>query len=118
MKRIHIASIFICFLALTNLIHPSDTEQDPEEITEHTPLNPAQQKRNEDFLKACKLSHNKRAKELLKSGADINYQDGIGFTALMYAAADANTRLVKHLLLHGANAGLTNRSGFTACEHV
>ena len=52
---------------------------------------------------------------LLKAGADVNAQDGAGYTALMYAVgSEDRVPYVKALLAAGANASLKGKSGETA----
>lgn len=52
--------------------------------------------------------------QALKDGADINFQDGIGRTALMIFAEDNQRGGVELLLAKGADAKLTNNYGQTA----
>jgi ankyrin repeat protein len=52
--------------------------------------------------------------EYLSLGADINYQDSIGFSALMYAVDSQNDRIAEYLLNSGANPFLTNKQNKTA----
>ncbi|HHF7349552.1 TPA: ankyrin repeat domain-containing protein [Legionella feeleii] len=55
-----------------------------------------------------------RIDELLDSGADINYQNSKGFTALMLAVDAGNERIAEYLLRNGANPLLRNKRGCTA----
>jgi len=52
---------------------------------------------------------------LLNNGADVNLQGTTeGFTALMMAAAEGQTEVVRLLLAHGARADILDRDGDTA----
>lgn len=55
-----------------------------------------------------------RIDELLDSGADINYQNSKGFTALMLAVDAGNERIAEYLLRNGANPLIRNKRGCTA----
>jgi len=50
----------------------------------------------------------------LAEGADINYQDGYGYTALIYAAYYGYPNIANHLVLSGANVGIKERHGYNA----
>jgi ankyrin repeat protein len=54
------------------------------------------------------------AKILIDAGADLNYQDKNGHTALMYCVYFDNINLLKLLIDNGANLNLKNTSGCTA----
>jgi hypothetical protein len=49
--------------------------------------------------------------QLLKSGAKINFTDSDGSTALHYAAAKGNAKLVTHLIINGADSRVINHLG-------
>lgn len=69
------------------------------------------------FLSAIKWSRFEAAEELLKHGADVNYQDRKGMTALHYMLKKGSDR--KHfamLIAHGARGDLKNGDGATAAE--
>ena len=53
---------------------------------------------------------------LLKAGADPNFKDSNGFSVLMYAARNGNTRAVKRLLRAGADASMKDDTGKTAAD--
>lgn len=53
---------------------------------------------------------------LLDAGADVNYRNNTGETALMKAAANDDLEAVRTLILAGADVNLTNRSGDTAWD--
>lgn len=69
------------------------------------------------FLSAIKTSHFRSAEELLKLGADVNYRDSKGMTALHYMLKKSSDR--KHfamLIAHGARGDIKNKDGITAAE--
>jgi uncharacterized protein len=69
------------------------------------------------FLGAIKWSHFEAAEELLKLGADVNYQDRNGMTALHYMLKKgSDQRYFKILIAHGARGDLRNRQGVCAAE--
>jgi len=57
-------------------------------------------------------------KQLLNKGADINYQDESGFTALMLAVDRQNDRVAEYLLNQGADPRLPNKDHEIASELV
>jgi uncharacterized protein len=69
------------------------------------------------FLGAIKWSHFEAAEELLKLGADVNYQDRQGMTALHYMLKKgSDKRFFPMLIAHGARGDLRNRQGVCAAE--
>jgi uncharacterized protein len=69
------------------------------------------------FLFAIKWSHFKSAEELLKLGADVNYQDPKGMTALHYMLKKGSDRKYFAMLIaHGARSDIENKDGLTAAE--
>jgi uncharacterized protein len=69
------------------------------------------------FLSAIKWSHFKAAEELLKLGADVNWQDPTGMTALHYMMKKSSDK--KHfamMIAHGARGDVRNKDGVTAAE--
>ena len=57
-------------------------------------------------------------KELLRQGADIEYQDPFGSTPLMNAAWIASTELVDYLISKGANVNHLDKEGESALSRV
>ena len=55
---------------------------------------------------------------ILSLGANINYQDGSGMTALMRATTTGNTANVRLLLERGADPGITNNDGLSASDYA
>lgn len=53
-------------------------------------------------------------RDLIRRGADVNYQDESGTTALMNAAKKGYTDLIVELLNQGANPNIQNNDNFTA----
>jgi len=56
------------------------------------------------------------AKFLIVKGADVNAQDGLKMTCLMWAANNENIELVKLLLEKGADKSLKDNQGMTALQ--
>jgi ankyrin repeat protein len=57
---------------------------------------------------------NKRALgKLAKAGADMEWQDSLGFTCLMAAVSNGRLKAVELLLAHGANIEARDGTGFT-----
>ncbi len=57
-------------------------------------------------------------KDLIGKGADVNYQDEEGISALMQAAACKDLELVKFLISDGANVYLRDFNGNTALDYA
>ena len=66
------------------------------------------------FLRAIELGDRLMVDLLLRNGADINFQNKSGASALMIAAEKANYDLVIYLLKHGANPFLEDNNKVTA----
>jgi ankyrin repeat protein len=69
------------------------------------------------FLSAVKNSHFRAAEALLERGANVNFQDSHGMTALHYMLKkDSDKRHFRMLLRHGARGDLKDKQGKTAAE--
>jgi ankyrin repeat protein len=55
-----------------------------------------------------------KVKELIASGADVNFQNGYKMTALITASRRGYLEIVKELITAGANPNLQNKCGETA----
>jgi hypothetical protein len=67
------------------------------------------------FLSAIKTSHFRAAKLLLERGADANFQDRRGMTALHYMLRKgSDKRHLQMVIAHGARLDLANGEGVTA----
>jgi ankyrin repeat protein len=68
----------------------------------------------EEKLHYCTvINDQKRAEELLKAGANANYQDVKGWSQLHYAAHEGYVNLIDLLLKHGANINSKTKFGWT-----
>lgn len=67
----------------------------------------AVRKRNLEFVKL-----------LLAAGADVNYRDHDGMSALMFSSANGHMELVTFLVEHGADATLRSRDGITTWKYA
>ena len=79
-------------------------------ITACTPLSP--------LLKAAYNDDARQVDQLLQSGAQVNEQDGHGYTPLIYASQNGNPVLVERLITAGADVNLQDKSGLTAMMHA
>jgi hypothetical protein len=66
------------------------------------------------LLEAVQLGDLQGVEQALKNGAQVDFQDEEGMTALMYAAKNKDVANVKKLLDFGANMELKNIEGLTA----
>ncbi|XP_062918219.1 protein phosphatase 1 regulatory subunit 12A-like isoform X6 [Mobula hypostoma] len=66
------------------------------------------------FLAACSSGDQDEVEKLLQRGADINYTNVDGLTALHQACIDENLSMVTFLLEHGANVNQPDNEGWTA----
>ncbi|AEF93295.1 Ankyrin [Desulfotomaculum nigrificans CO-1-SRB] len=55
---------------------------------------------------------------MLAKGANINAQNNIGITPLMFAAGKGHAKVVELLLAHGANVNDRDKDGRTALMHA
>lgn len=65
---------------------------------------------------AIENKHDQVASALLDHGANVNYQDGAGVTALMKACQNSDEVAIKLLLSHGADKSAKDMTGGTAEE--
>jgi ankyrin repeat protein len=69
------------------------------------------------FLSAVKSRHFRAAQALLERGADINFQDNRGMSALHYMLKkDSDKRHFRMMLRYGARGALKNANGETTAE--
>ena len=69
---------------------------------------------NDDLLRAGKQGSVSAARTALDAGANPNYRDGIGYTAMHYAALKGHSRLIRFLASRGANPNVKSKQGCTA----
>ena len=69
------------------------------------------------FLSAVKVSHFTAAKALLALGANVDFQDSKGNTALHYMLKkNSDVRYLRILVEHGAQGDLPNKDGVTVAQ--
>uniref|UniRef100_UPI00398EF75F protein phosphatase 1 regulatory subunit 12A-like isoform X5 n=1 Tax=Pristiophorus japonicus TaxID=55135 RepID=UPI00398EF75F len=70
------------------------------------------------FLAACSSGDTDEVRRLLDRGADINYANVDGLTALHQACIDENLEMVKFLVEHSANTNQPDNEGWTPLHAV
>ncbi|XP_067863490.1 protein phosphatase 1 regulatory subunit 12A-like isoform X2 [Heptranchias perlo] len=70
------------------------------------------------FLAACSSGDTEEVKRLLDRGADVNYANVDGLTALHQACIDENLEMVKFLVEHGADTNQPDNEGWTPLHAV
>ncbi|MEZ6057592.1 MAG: hypothetical protein R3C01_12905, partial [Planctomycetaceae bacterium] len=69
---------------------------------------------NQSLLSAAVLSHNaENVQVLIDAGADLNHQDGGGYTAVMTGAGCREYQIIEQMLLLGADYTLETEHGTT-----
>ena len=69
---------------------------------------------NDQLVRAAKDNRLSIAKAALKEGADIDYQDSMGMSAVMHATCRGSERVLRFLCAKGANTNLISKQGCTA----
>jgi len=67
-----------------------------------------------DLIEAAKNSDIENVRLLLESGTEVNIQDRVGWTALMWASRNGNTDIVRLLLEHGVEVNIQDNYSWTA----
>ncbi len=80
------------------------------QMATHTFANPL----SESLIKASELGDLAKVKEILGRGADVNYTDKSGWTALIKAAFNGHTDIARELLAKGADVNITEKAGWSA----
>lgn len=65
------------------------------------------------LIRATKNNYFAKVLELIEAGADVNYEDGFGLTALNWTTNHAESRIIELLIEHGADVNHADRSGMT-----
>jgi len=65
------------------------------------------------LLEACERGDHDEARSLIEAGADVNYSDGFGNTALFYSALRSHIDVMRTLLAAQADVNATNIDGST-----
>jgi len=73
---------------------------------------------NEDLLLAVSVDNLDRANECLSSGADVNYKNGEGTTAIIMAVKRNNREMIKLLLEHNADVEIKDKFGNNALAYA
>lgn len=73
---------------------------------------------NENLLEAAKLGNLPKVKRLLDAGAEVNFKNKDGITALMVASARGHTEIVQALLAKGAEVNTQDKDGVTALMYA
>ena len=86
-------------------------------MTAKSTLTPIFNSREHKFHHAAWTDDFATVEAMLNEGININHKDGAGWTALMFAAARANSvELTSFLIARGADATIRDNDGLTALE--
>ena len=77
-------------------------------------INESKQDYNELLLNSAKNNDLNGVKKALAKGANINYQNNGGYTALIWASYYGHTDIAKYLIDHNANLDIQDNNGNTA----
>ena len=69
---------------------------------------------SDEFIEAARMGNISIIEQYIQNGYDVNIQDEIGFTALIFAARHRRKEIVELLLDAGANVNIKNAFGDTA----
>ncbi len=68
---------------------------------------------NFNFIQASEKGDLKAVQEAITTGANLDFQDGNGSTAIFYACSNGHQEIVKTLLYYRANPNIANYNGIT-----
>jgi ankyrin repeat protein len=92
--------------SLRDKMKPKSDEDILKELGDLSPENILLQSAENNYIKGVKIA--------LDKGADINYKDNIGWTALLHATFYGYKDIVELLLKNGADINIKNNGGNTA----
>jgi len=70
------------------------------------------------LIHAVRKRNGEFARLLLDAGADVNYRDHDGMSALMFSSANGHMELVTFLVERGADVTLRSRDGITTWKYA
>ncbi|MDO8953382.1 MAG: ankyrin repeat domain-containing protein [Gammaproteobacteria bacterium] len=73
---------------------------------------------NEALITAASAGNSDAARSLIAKGADVNFIDSYGWTALWHAMREAKPDVVKVLIESGANCNIYNKAGIPLIKMV
>lgn len=74
--------------------------------------------KDDSLFSAAGAGNTKTVQKLIAQGANVNFNEGVGWTPLMIAAAEDHADTVKVLLENGANPNAQNQYGKTALHYA
>jgi ankyrin repeat protein len=89
-----------------------------KDVIENAPNEEARKQLNQRLLVAIRSGWTDGVKELLKKGADLEANDNIGMTPLMWAASKDQFHICTMLIEMGADLEAKDMSGFTPLMHA
>ena len=110
------------YIGSTNIIQYMITYKTPENIKyviDHIDYNEFDStERNNNLLIGCKLNLQQVVYKLLEYDYDLNYQDNIGNSYLIWSCAKGNMNLVKKFIELGIDVNLQTNNGFDSFDYA